>query len=85
MAGRLKATFKFKPFSKKQLRVLTWWMPSSPVHDSDGIIADGSIRSGKTLSMSLSFAMWAMEAFRDQNFALCGKTIGTFSATFCSG
>ena len=44
----------------------------------DGIIADGSIRSGKTVSMSLSFVMWAMESFEEQNFAMCGKTIGSF-------
>ena len=79
MAGRIvKAVFKFKPFSKKQLRVLTWWMPNSPVHDRDGIIADGAIRSGKTLSMSLSFVIWAMETFCNQNLGMCGKTIGSF-------
>lgn len=58
--------------------MLTWWLPSSPVKDSFGIIADGSIRSGKTLSMSLSFVMWAMENFDHQNFGMCGKTIGSF-------
>ncbi|MCQ4921548.1 PBSX family phage terminase large subunit [Tissierella carlieri] len=73
-----KAVFKFKPFSKKQLKVLTWWLPNSPVKDKDGIIADGAIRSGKTLSMSLSFVMWAMETFDQQNFGMCGKTIGSF-------
>lgn len=73
-----KAVFKFKPFSKKQLKVLTWWIPESPVYDKDGIIADGAIRSGKTLSMSLSFVMWAMETFDQQNFGMCGKTIGSF-------
>ncbi|WFA10346.1 PBSX family phage terminase large subunit [Tissierella sp. Yu-01] len=73
-----KAVFKFKPFSKKQLKVLTWWLPESPVSDKDGIIADGAIRSGKTLSMSLSFVMWAMETFDQQNFGMCGKTIGSF-------
>ncbi|MDW5300746.1 MAG: PBSX family phage terminase large subunit [Sedimentibacter sp.] len=79
MAGRIiKAIFKFKPFSNKQLKVLTWWLPNSPVHDKDGIIADGAIRSGKTLSMSLSFVMWAMEIFTQQNFGMCGKTIGSF-------
>lgn len=46
--------------------------------DYDGIIADGAIRSGKTISMSLSFAMWAMSSFSGQNFAMCGKTIGSF-------
>lgn len=73
-----KAIFKFKPFSNKQQKVLTWWMPESPVHDKDGIIADGAIRSGKTLSMSLSFVIWAMETFSDQSFGMCGKTIGSF-------
>lgn len=72
-----KEFFKFKPFSDRQLKVLTWWCPSSPVNERDGIIADGSIRSGKTLCMSLSFVIWAMETFDGQNFALCGKTIGS--------
>lgn len=77
--GRVKAAlFKFKPFSKKQLKVLTWWLPESPVSDSNGIIADGSIRSGKTVSMALSFVIWAMTSFKEQNFAMCGKTIGSF-------
>lgn len=73
-----KAVFKFKPFSKKQLKVLTWWLPESPVHDKEGIIADGAIRSGKTLCMSLSFVIWAMSTFNSQNFGMCGKTIGSF-------
>jgi PBSX family phage terminase large subunit len=72
------AVFKFKPFSVKQKRVLTWWLPESPVNDKDGIIADGPIRSGKTVSMALSFVMWAMSSFEEQNFAMCGKTIGSF-------
>ena len=49
--------FKFKKFSKKQKKVLTWWNDKSPVKDKNGIIADGSIRAGKTLSMSLSFVL----------------------------
>ncbi len=78
--GRIKrkASFKFKPFSNKQLKILTWWLANSPVHDRDGIIADGAIRSGKTISMCLSYAMWAMESFNGQNFGMCGKTIGSF-------
>lgn len=66
------------PFSRKQKQVLTWWCKESPVHDMDGVIADGAIRSGKTISMSLSFVMWAMSTFTGQNFAMCGKTIGSF-------
>lgn len=71
-------TFQFSPFSVKQKKILTWWCQDSPVKDRDGIIADGAIRSGKTVSMSLSFVMWAMASFSGQNFAMCGKTIGSF-------
>lgn len=70
-----KALFKFTRFSRKQRMVLEWWMPGSPYEDKDGIICDGSIRSGKTTVMSLSYVMWAMETFDGQNFAICGKTI----------
>jgi len=70
--------FEFKPFSQKQKKVLTWWCDGSAVKDKDGIIADGAIRSGKTLSTSLSFVIWAMERFQFQNMAMCGKTIGSF-------
>lgn len=75
---RTNQIFKFRPFSQKQRKVLNWWCESSPVKDKDGIIADGAIRSGKTLSMSLSFILWAMSSFNGQNFAMCGKTIGSF-------
>lgn len=75
---RIEQVFKFQPFSRKQRKILTWWTEDSPVKDYDGIIADGAIRSGKTLSMSLSFVLWAMNSFDGQNFAMCGKTIGSF-------
>ena len=70
--------FKFKPFSLKQKKILTWWTDNSPVKDKNGIIADGSIRAGKTLCMSLSFVLWAMTKFNGQNFILAGKTVGAF-------
>ena len=70
--------FKFKKFSIKQKKVLTWWNEKSPVKDKNGIIADGSIRAGKTLSMSLSFVLWAMTKFKGQNFIMAGKTVGAF-------
>lgn len=71
------AAFKFAPFSRKQRMVLNWWTSESPVKDYDGIIADGAIRSGKTVSMSLSFVAWAMETFDGQNFIMAGKTIAS--------
>ena len=70
--------FRFKPFSPKQLHVLNWWMPESRYSDRNGIIADGAIRSGKTLSMSLSFVIWAMTTFDGQDLIMAGKTVGSF-------
>jgi PBSX family phage terminase large subunit len=70
--------FKFKPFSRKQRMVLNWWTKNSPVKDMDGIIADGAIRSGKTVSMALSFALWAMSSFSGMKFIMAGLTISSF-------
>lgn len=77
LASKLQV-FQFKPFSEKQKQILTWWCDGSPVKDRDGIIADGAIRSGKTVSMSLSFVLWAMTRFNGKHFGMCGKTIGSF-------
>lgn len=80
---KIKRIFKFQPFSQKQRMVLNWWCKDSPVKDSDGIIADGAIRSGKTVSMSLSFIMWAMSSFNGENFAMCGKQSVLFEEMYC--
>lgn len=72
-----KAMFKWNPsMSDRQYTVLTWWS-SDKYRDYDGIVADGSIRSGKTVSMGFSFVLWAMDNFHSMDFALCGKTIGS--------
>lgn len=70
--------FKYVPFSKKQKQILTWWTPNSPHKDKDAIIADGAVRAGKTVIMSLSFVIWAMSNFDGKNFGMAGKTIGSF-------
>ena len=64
-----------KRFSKKQLRVLTWWCEGSPDCNNNSIICDGAVRSGKTLCMSISFVMWAFYRFNESSFAICSKTI----------
>ena len=71
------AFFKWVPLSKKQKKVFTWWTDDSPVKNADGIIADGAIRSGKSVCMSTSFVFWAMNTFEHQSFAIAGKTIGS--------
>lgn len=69
--------FQWQPFSRKQLKIMTWWCDPSPYKDYDGIIADGAVRSGKTISMAASFVNWAMETFDGVDFAFCGKTVGS--------
>ena len=71
--------FKWFPFTKKQKQLLTWWIKgSSPVADRDAIIADGAVRSGKTVLMSLSFVIWSMQTFDGMYLGMAGKTIESF-------
>ena len=62
-------------FSQKQLRVLSWWHENSPDSEKSAIICDGAVRSGKTLCMSLSFALWSFYRFNGGSFGICSKTI----------
>ena len=65
----------YENFSKRQLLAMTWWnRPGLKAHD--GILCDGAVRSGKTVSMTVGFFLWSMTQFHGQTFALCGKTIG---------
>ncbi|HFE9851451.1 TPA: PBSX family phage terminase large subunit [Enterococcus faecalis] len=73
---KMKVVFKFKPFSKKQKQVLSWW-ENPKYKDKEAIICDGSVRAGKTVIMSLSFIIWAMCSFDEEQFGMAGKTIGS--------
>lgn len=65
---------QYQSFSPRQNATLFWW--TKPEHQNrDGLICDGSIRSGKTVSMAIGFIMWSMASFDNQNFAICGRTI----------
>ena len=64
-------SIQLRRFSEKQATAMLWWKNS----DCDGIICDGSVRSGKTLSLGIGFVMWAMSSFNRNSFAICGKTI----------
>lgn len=70
------SAFAFQPFSAQQKRLLYWWREGSPYWDCDILLADGSIRSGKTIACICSFLIWSMERFSGQNFILAGKTVG---------
>lgn len=69
-------SFWFLPFSDQQLRLLHWWRPGSPYHDCDMVIADGSVRSGKTIACICSFLLYSQTNYSGENFILAGKTIG---------
>lgn len=70
------ARFKFHPFSKRQLQLIHWWRPASTVSGNDFVIADGSIRSGKTIACIIGFLTWSQEMFSGESFILAGKTMG---------
>jgi PBSX family phage terminase large subunit len=70
------APFEFKPFSPKQMKVLTWWTDNSPYRDFDMMIADGAVRSGKTVPTIDSFITWSLHAHRNQAFILASKSMG---------
>lgn len=78
MAKKFKRTtsFKFKPYSRKQKKVLAWWADNSRHWNKDMIIAEGAIRSGKTIAMIDSFITWSLAKHRDQNFIIAGKSMG---------
>ena len=66
----------YQKFSKRQTLTLTWWNREQFKH-CEGILCDGSIRSGKTVSMSVGFILWSMSNFNGCKFAICGKTIAS--------
>ena len=68
--------FLFCPFSPKQRKLMYWWMEGSPRSGCNMVIADGSIRSGKTIAMICGFMQWSMDCYKGQTFILAGKTIG---------
>lgn len=65
---------QYRRLSNRQKLAMLWWN-TEKFKDRDGIICDGSIRSGKTVSMTVGFVLWAMCTFSGQTFAICGKTI----------
>lgn len=69
--------FKFQPFSKKQLELLSWWTKDSPYKDKFICVADGSVRSGKTIVAITSFVLFLMSNFNYQNASISGKTVMT--------
>ena len=57
-------------FSPKQLDIFKFGFSNY-----DGVIADGTIRSGKTSSMSIAFILWAMNNFKNKNFIIASKSV----------
>ena len=59
-------------FSPKQLELFKFGFSKY-----DGVIADGTIRSGKTSSMSIAFILWAMSEFKNKNFIIASKSVSS--------
>lgn len=76
MRKKRPAKFEFKPFSDQQQRLIHWWRPPLRSSENNYVIADGSIRSGKTIACIIGFLTWSQEMFSGQSFILAGKTMG---------
>ena len=68
--------FEFVPFSEKQRRLHNWWRPGLKTAENDFVIADGAMRSGKTIGCIAGFLLWSQESFSGEAFILAGKTMG---------
>jgi len=77
-------SFHFQPFSRKQQQALYWWHPGSGKDHCRLMLADGAIRSGKTIAMTLSFLRWSQCSFQDQDFILAGVTTGALTRNVLS-
>ena len=64
----------YQRLSKRQKLAMLWWNQPK-FRNRDAIICDGSIRSGKTVSMAVGFILWSMSNFDGQIFGICGRTI----------
>lgn len=71
--------FTFKQFSKKQKKLMNWWNPLSPVSNFFMVIADGAVRSGKTIAMIISFLTWSQTNFENETFIIAGKSINSLN------
>ena len=69
-------SFHFQPFSRKQKQLLYWWRPGSGAEHYRMVLADGAIRSGKTVAMILSFLEWSLTDFTSGEFIIAGVTTG---------
>lgn len=61
---------QINPLSKKQRQIMEFAQS-----EDMALICDGSVRSGKTTIMALTFVLWAMNNYDHTNFAICGKTV----------
>lgn len=64
----------YRRLSKRQKLAMLWWQQPR-FRGRDVLLCDGSIRSGKTVCMTVGFILWSMATFNGERFALCGKTI----------
>ncbi len=77
-------SFVFQPFSRRQRQALFWWKPGSGQEGKRMLLADGAIRSGKTVAMILSFLLWSQTTFEDRDFILAGVTSGALKRNVLS-
>jgi len=73
MAELSEKSIVLQDFSLKQALFFTWTKDDT-FKGKDMIIANGAVRAGKTLAMSIAFVLWAFENFDKTSFIIGGQT-----------
>lgn len=55
---------------------MSWWTKGSPYAEWDGVIADGAIRSSKTVGCIDGFLTWSLSSHKSQDFIVAGRSMG---------
>ena len=63
---------KFQPFSDKQMEIV-----NHAESDYTTCLAQGAVRSGKTIAADLSFGLWSVTRGKDHNHGICGLSLET--------
>ena len=61
---------RFNSISPKQAEIFKFM-----AEPYDALICDGTVRSGKTIMMTIAFIEWAMACFEGMSCGICGKTV----------
>ena len=70
---------KYDKFSQKQIKAMLWWKMDR-YRGFDAIVCDGSVRSGKTLSMTIGLFYGALKTIKIKTSLFVVKQLPQYGA-----